>query len=165
LQGEGTTVGALGDALRDFEPVCARLCAASGDAGEIAGHLRSLNDQSTELIEDESRFGRLSREFHSSVVSMCGNKAIALVLRSMVGLWTVQEERALATRPEPDDQGLEWRRRVLGAHRLMTKCIANGDGEAAEDASRAHLAEAQMYVLRDHAASLIDVTHTARGRV
>lgn len=83
----------------------------------------------------------------------------------MVGLWTVQEERALATRSEPDDQGLEWRRRVLEAHRQMTKFIANGDGEAAEDASRIHLAEAQWYVLRDHAASLVDVTHTARGSI
>jgi GntR family transcriptional regulator, transcriptional repressor for pyruvate dehydrogenase complex len=165
LQGAGTTVGALGAALRDFEPVCARLCAASSDAEEIAGHLRSLNDQSAELLEDESRFGRLSREFHSSVVAMCGNKAISLVLRSMVGLWTLQEERALATRPEPDDQGLEWRRRVLEAHRLMTKLIANGDSGAAEDASRTHLAEAQRYVLRDHEASLVDVTHTARGSV
>jgi DNA-binding FadR family transcriptional regulator len=142
LQGEGTTVGDLGDALRNFEPICARLCAASSAAGEIAVHLRSLNDQSAELIENESRFGRLSREFHSSVVSMCGNKAISLVLRSMVGLWTVQEERAQALRPEPDDQGLEWRRRVLDAHRLMTKSIANGDGSAAEEASRTHLAEA-----------------------
>jgi GntR family transcriptional regulator, transcriptional repressor for pyruvate dehydrogenase complex len=165
LQGAGTTVGALGEALRDFEPVCAGLFAASGAVDEFASHLRSLNDQSAELIEDEGRFGRLSREFHSCVVSMCGNKAISLVLRSMVGLWTVQEERALATRSEPDDQGLEWRRRVLDAHRLMTKCIANGDGEAAEGASRAHLAEAQRYVLRDHGASVIDVTHTARGSV
>lgn len=165
LQGEGTTVGELGDALRNFEPICARLCAVSSAAQEISACLTSLCDRSSELVEDDSRFGHLSREFHSTVVSMCRNKAISLVLRSMVELWTVHEQRARALRPEPDDQGLEWRRRVLDAHRLITKSIANGDGSAAEEASRIHLVEAQRYVLCDYEHSLVDVTHRARGSV
>jgi GntR family transcriptional repressor for pyruvate dehydrogenase complex len=159
LQASATTIDELGVALSYVEPLCAALCAESADRESIAGSLDRLNDEAMDAVDDELAFTRLSREFHSQVVARCGNRAISLVVESMVGLWTFQEE-AWARELTQDDSYPERERRiqVVEAHRVIARGIADGDRAAAEHASRSHLHAAQRYILASGGNKAIDVT-------
>jgi len=159
LQGSGTTVGELGIALGHVEPLCARLCAEADDRASIAAALDDLNDRAFAAADDELAFTRLAREFHSAVVDRCGNRAISLMVQSMVGLWTFQEE-VWAREVAGEDSYPERSRRleVVEAHRAVVRAIAEGDGDAAERATRAHLQAAQHYVIASGGDTAIDVT-------
>jgi len=161
LQGSATTVGELGVALGHVEPLCARLCAEATEHVAIAAALDDLNDRALAAVDDELAFTRLSREFHSEVVARCGNRAISLVVQSMVGLWTFQEE-VWAREATGEDSYPERDRRVqvVEAHRSVVRAIAAGDGEAAARSSRGHLDAAQRYVLGADGDQAIDVTRS-----
>jgi DNA-binding FadR family transcriptional regulator len=160
LQGERTHLRELGEALLLFEPACAAACAGRPDRRETL--LPALQDnlrRTAEGIDDGPEFTRLGRAFHDLVVDANPNTAVRLLVRSLVAVWTTQEEtwasESWETGHFPD---VASRRAVLDEHRRIADEISAGDDAAAEALARAHLEVSQQMILAEFGDRLIDAT-------
>jgi DNA-binding FadR family transcriptional regulator len=164
LQGASVTVDDLGQALRFVEPTCARLCASSSERAMIAEQLNVINDKAETAVKDDLgdvAFTHLARQFHGTMVALCSNRSISLVVQSMVGLWTMQEELwAQRVSYVGTARTAETKLQVIAAHRGIVSKIANADETGAERLSRKHLEASQQYLLHGSDGTLIDITRT-----
>lgn len=158
LQGERTTVGDVCDALQMMEPPCAALCADRPDRDVIAEPLEDNLTATEEAIGDGVEFTSLARGFHGIVVDHVVNPAIRLAVRSLVSVWTAQQETWAdqasheGRYPDTDSQVAVYR-----THRRIANQILAGDRGAAEGTARRHLEASHDVVLADLGASrLID---------
>lgn len=160
LQGEGTHLRELAEALLIFEPTCASACAAREDRLSVLRSQLDENLRSTaEALGDGPTFTHLSREFHDIVVDTMPNTAVRLLVRSLVAVWSTQEETWAREVAEighyPDAEGQE---AVLRAHRRIAENIYKGNAAAAERDARKHLQATQQLVLTDYGDRIIDAT-------
>ncbi|WP_370326617.1 FadR/GntR family transcriptional regulator [Euzebya sp.] len=150
LQGERTTLDDLSDALRMLEPPCAALCAERPDREALGESLEANLTATEEAIGDGVEFTSLARGFHGIVVDHVLNPAIRLVVRSLVSVWTAQQETwadqaSLEGRyPDTDSQVA-----VFRTHRRIAREILAGEGAAAERTARKHLEASHAVVLAD----------------
>ena len=162
LQAERARIHDLGDALLQFEPACAGMCATRFDRGSsVLPHLRDNLESTAKVLDDESAFTRIAREFHDLVVTNCGNETTRLVVRSLVALWSAQEETwadSMVDRhayfPIADRQA------VLRTHTAIAKKIDAGDAAGAEQLSRTHLRSTQDIFLARFNDEIVDATST-----
>lgn len=150
LQGEQTTLDDLSDALRMLEPPCAALCATRPDRDALRELLEANLAATEEAVGNGVEFTSLARDFHAIVVDHVPNPAVRLVVRSLVSVWTAQQEtwadQASHEGRYPDtDSQVE----VFRTHRRIAREIVSGDGEAAERTARRHLEASHRVVLAD----------------
>lgn len=160
LQGERTNLRDLAEALLFFEPVCAAACAASPGRHHVL--LPALEDnlrRSTAALGNGPEFTRLGRDFHDLVVDSTPNTAVRLLVRSLVAVWTTQEQTWASESweagryPDLGTQG-----RLLDEHTRMAAAIAAGDAAGAEELARRHGESRQGLILAGHGDRLIDAT-------
>ena len=104
------------------------------------------------------------REFHDIVVTSTGNQTISLVVRSLVTLWSAQEEawaESLTTRGEYFS--IPERRSVITAHSKIAAKIEAGDARGAEHAAATHLEMTQRLFLSRFNDELVDAS-SAKAR-
>jgi GntR family transcriptional regulator, transcriptional repressor for pyruvate dehydrogenase complex len=102
LQARRVSVGDVGSALKELEPICVELCARRADRNEtVVPRLRAAVDEAVASKDDLSAWLDAQHRFHRILASDCGNEAIAVLAGSLeevwlahVRLWAELEERA-----------------------------------------------------------------------
>ena len=165
LQASRVPLDDLAAALLQVEPMCAAMCASRKDRGSAIVPLLKENIAATkELLDDGVNFTHAAREFHDIVVASTGNRTMSLVVRSLVALWSAQEEawaESLTTRgeyftvPERDS--------VVTAHSKIAAKIEAGDARGAERVAATHLELTQRLFLSRFNDELVDAV-SAKAR-
>lgn len=146
LQAESTDLLDLGDALRMIEPLCASLCAGRADRLEaVVPQLREIHASGEAVLDDERAMLDVGRRFHESLVQLCGNRTVIVVVGALESLWSAHE-RAWASSVHaealPDAEG---RRAGQRAHQRIIELIEAGDIDGVARAVRRHVEGAQEY--------------------
>jgi DNA-binding FadR family transcriptional regulator len=165
LQGGKVTLRDLAAGLQMLEPLCAAECARRSDRAEVVVPvLRANIDAAAAVVGDGPAFTHVSREFHELVVGFTPNATVGYVVRSLVALWSTQEEtwaELLASRGEyPSENEAE---EVVRTHRRLLEEIEGGRASEAERVARAHLAATQAVILAHYEDGVVDAAF-ARGR-
>jgi GntR family transcriptional repressor for pyruvate dehydrogenase complex len=160
LQGERTLLHELADALLDFEPTCAAACASREDRLKVLRPALAENlERTADLVGDGPEFTRLGREFHDLIVDATPNTVTRLLVRSLVAVWSAQEETWATEASEvgqyPDKEAQQ---AVLEAHRRIAEHIFRGNATAAEKAARKHLHATQELVLTEYGDRIVDAS-------
>jgi DNA-binding FadR family transcriptional regulator len=160
LQGEHTHLRELAEALLVFEPACAGACAMRSDrAAVLVPLLRHNLHRTAEALGDGPEFTRLGREFHDLVVGSTPNPAVRLLVRSLVAVWTAQEQAwAGETWAAGRYPGVADQQQLLDEHDRMTRAITDGDATGAEDLARRHAEGRQAMILAGLGDREIDAT-------
>jgi GntR family transcriptional repressor for pyruvate dehydrogenase complex len=160
LQAEHVPLQDLAVALDAFEPICFALAAASPDRNDVLiPLLEESNAKLPDLVKDDINFTVAAREFHQIVVDNCGNNTIRLTVGALTKLWSYHEQGAIGTRHNTEQElPVSKRRQVVKTHQLLTRRIADGAVDKAQQLSALHLRTAQHYVLdSDEGDAIIDV--------
>jgi DNA-binding GntR family transcriptional regulator len=98
-------------------------------------------------LDDDTAFIRVNRDFHETLVHLCGNETMKIMLGAVEELWAQQEhtwvEQALA---EAD------RKAALRAHARIIDLIEAGDDTEVYRLAVRHLESAQEFPLRGNPA-------------
>jgi GntR family transcriptional repressor for pyruvate dehydrogenase complex len=166
LQGGRVTLRDLAGGLLTLEPICAAECARRTDrADEVVPALARNVETCGDLITDGEAFTHHAREFHDLMVAFTPNATIRYVVRSLVALWSAQEEawaESMTRRGAyfaPADA-----KEAIRAHRRLLKEITSGRASEAERIARAHLAATQSLFLERFDNGIVDAT-SARARL
>jgi DNA-binding FadR family transcriptional regulator len=165
LEGGKVSLRDLAAGLQMLEPLCAAECARRSDRDEVVvPALRANIEAAALLVGDGVGFTHASREFHELVVGFTPNATVRYVVRSLVALWSTQEElwaELLTSRGEyPSEDEAE---EVVRTHRRILGEIEAGRATEAERVARAHLAATQAIVLARYEDDVVDAT-AARTR-
>jgi GntR family transcriptional regulator, transcriptional repressor for pyruvate dehydrogenase complex len=150
MQGQGVRVHDLAMAIRELEPRCAESCAEREDRLEtVVPALEKNIDASEDALGDGAHFTEVSRIFHDVFVDFAANQTLRLVVRSLVAVWTIQEQAwAEAMEGEGRYPDIEQQKAVLKAHRAITRLVARGDRNKVGKIAAEHLAATQPRVLQ-----------------
>ncbi len=89
-------------------------------------------DASAEAVSDGVAFTRIAREFHDLVVAFTPNDTIRYVVRSLVALWSAQEQQwAAALTKRGEYPSVAEARGAVRTHRRMVDEIAAGRADEA----------------------------------
>jgi DNA-binding FadR family transcriptional regulator len=133
-------------ALREVEPSCAALCAGRPDrAKSVIPKLRSLQKEAMANVDDLMAATSLSRRFHESLVSLCGNETLIIMVGALEALWSSHETGWASRTSSPARVPVEERRVALDAHQQIIDLIAAGEAASVRDLVAEHLAEVQQY--------------------
>jgi len=160
LQGDQVRLRDLGGSILSFEPMCAQACADDVDVRELLEPVLELNlTQTEESIGDGPTFTHRARQFHDLVVAQTPLRTTRLLVRSLVAIWSAQEEiwaheaSELGQYPTEEAQ-----KAVLEAHRRIAEKILKGDGSGAERSARTHLAASQQSMLELFGDRIVDAS-------
>lgn len=149
LQGAGVVLGDLAEGLLTLEPLCVSEVARRSDRATAVVPVLTANvDASAEVVADGVEFTRIAREFHDLVVGFTPNETIRHVVRSLVALWSAQEQQwaAMVTRRGEYPSAAEARGAVK-THRRLVDEIAAGNADEVQRLARKHLAATQAVLL------------------
>lgn len=160
MQGQGVTIADLAASILVLEPMGAAGCAARADrADEIVAALRANLDDTELLIGDGARYSASARTFHDILVTGVENHTTRLLIRSMVAIWSIQEqiwaEGANAASQYPDR---EHQRESFRTHAAILKHVEAGDVPAVTSLSTAHLKATQAIVLERFGGEIVDAS-------
>lgn len=133
-------------ALRQVEPSCAAMCAEREDRlTEVVPKLTALQDEAMASVDDLVHATALSRRFHESLVSLCGNETLIIMVGALEALWSSHETGWANRTIDQGEVPVEERRTALEAHQRIIDLIAAGDTAAVRTAVAQHLSEVQQY--------------------
>jgi DNA-binding FadR family transcriptional regulator len=163
LQSERVTLADLANALRQFEPLCAGLCAARPDRLDtVVPTLRAIHDEEVGVVDDQQATLALGRRFHETLVSECGNQTIIHVIGTLESLWSSHEQQ-WARRVHPDGlPDVRSRRAGHRAHGRIITLVEQGDIDAVTKIVRRHIEGAQAFALSVDGHRVVDVTPRVR---
>ena len=166
MQGQGVRVHDLAGAIRDLEPRCAESCASRADRLETVVPALEANIADSEVaVGDGAHFTAVSRTFHDVFVDFAENQTLRLVVRSLVAVWTIQEQAwADAMEGEGSYPDVEQQRAVLDAHRAISHLVARGDSNKVGKVATEHLAATQPRVLQFCGDRIVDASSEAAVR-
>jgi GntR family transcriptional repressor for pyruvate dehydrogenase complex len=145
LSANQVSIADVASALRSVEPTCAALCAARRDrARAVVPKLRALQKRALGSVDDLVEATTLSRQFHETMVGLCGNETLIIVVGALEALWS-SHETGWAHSAETESVPVEERRAALQSHQEIIELIAAGDGPGVRDLAAAHLAAVQSY--------------------
>ena len=163
LQGQRVTMGDLAGSVLELEPLCAVACAASADRLEVVVPALRANLEETEgTIGDSAHYTKSARSFHDILVDHAPNQTMRLLVRSMVAVWSVQEEtwasvmQSQGHYPPKNEQV-----KALNAHRRLVSLIEDGDVAAVSQLASAHLRATQRTILKEFADRVVDASSPA----
>jgi DNA-binding FadR family transcriptional regulator len=133
-------------AIREVEPACAALCATRKDRRrKVVPPLMRLQKQAMASLHDLIEATRLSREFHETMVQLCGNETLIVLVGALEAVWSSHENTWAHRTVDPSDVPVDSRREALLAHDEMIGLIDAGDEAAVRRLAAAHLAVVQRY--------------------
>lgn len=163
MQGQGITIADLAASLLVLEPMCAAASAARADRAEtvLPALQQSLVD-TEQLIGTGAPYSAAARPFHDALVLGLENETLRLLVRSLVAIWTIQEQtwadtaNASSQYPTEADQRESYR-----SHVALYKLIEAGDVEGASELSMSHLKATQALVLSRFGDEVVDSSSLA----
>lgn len=157
LQYERVSLSDLAGAVAEIEPVCARHAAERSDRkATLIPHLRALVERQNALVENESEFTRVGREFHDAVIEGCGNDTLRLVAGALAGLWSSQEvDWADAVTGSDQYPAPALRTEVVKTHSRLVDAIEAGDADMSAELARSHSRASQQHILEEDADSTV----------
>ncbi len=167
LQGARVTLGDLAQGLLLLEPLCAGEVARRPDrATAVVPALTANVDASAEAVSDGVAFTRIAREFHDLVVASTPNATMRYVVRSLVALWSAQEQQWAATRTKLGEYPSSTAARgAVRTHRRLVDEIAAGHADEAQGIARRHLAATQALVLERFNDDVVSAASARSGRI
>lgn len=158
MQGQSVTLADLAESLLTFEPMCAAACAARKDRKkEIVPALRRNLEESEKVIGQGEAYSSSARGFHDVMVAGVPNQSMRLVVRTLVTIWSIQEETWAATanaaHEYPDEKG---QLKSLHTHERMLDLIESGDSEGASNLAARHLRATQAIILERFGGEVVD---------
>ena len=165
LQATKVPLSDLSDAVVRLEPLCAAMCVESADQDKVLPKLRQNIEETRALLDDEPQFLMKAREFHDLLVTSAGNKTTELMVRSLVALWSSQEEAVEETMAaHGETHTRENREAVLDSHAKIGARMEACDAAGAERAVRRHIeAVRDLYISRVDGNEIVDAA-SARAR-
>lgn len=146
LSSRAAAIDDVAAALRQVEPACAALCAARPDrAGAVVPALQAVQDTNLARIEDLVEATRWSRRFHETMVSLCGNETLIVMVGALETLWSSHETEWAEAHTHPASLPVGERVQALDHHQQMIDLIAQGDTAAVRELAARHLGEVQGY--------------------
>lgn len=148
LQTRTTSPTGVSIALRNMEPICARLCALREDRAEaVVPVLRESLAKQREHIEDTEAYLGLSRHFHSDLVALSGNGPLIVAIGALQAIWSAHDTLVWETMAEGIDVEADpssllargTRRAALRAHEKLVDEIESGNADKAHKTAAAHL--------------------------
>ena len=148
MQGQRVTLDDLAESLRALEPMSAASCALRKDRMKVLVPLLEANLSDSEDALGGPGFTWCARRFHHLVVDSTLNEATRLIVRSLVAVWSTQEENwAQIAAREGDYPDVDEQKAVLRAHRRIASEIVAGSASKAEELARRHLEATQNRIL------------------
>jgi DNA-binding FadR family transcriptional regulator len=140
-----------------LEPVAAREVASSRRRRAAVQELRGLIAEQAEAIDDPDGFGRANARFHARLVALAGNQTLSIVAEMLNEI----VERAVTAVSRTDDrvESTTTRRRGIKSQERLLELVEAGDGRAAEDHWRAHMAVVGRVMLGQEATTVVDLLH------
>lgn len=157
LQTRATPPTEVSVALGYMEPICARLCALREDrATSIVPVLREIVDNQRLNIENIEEYLRYARDFHASIVSLCGNEPMIVVIGALQAVWSAHDSLVWETIADGIDVEADpsaplarnTRRTALRAHEKLVDDIELGHADKASSRAAAHVHAAHTNTLR-----------------
>jgi GntR family transcriptional repressor for pyruvate dehydrogenase complex len=109
-------------------------------------------------------FTRIAREFHDLVVVFTPNDTIRHVVRSLVALWSAQEQQwAAAVSRRGEYPSAANARAAVRTHRRLVDEIAAGRADEAERIARSHLAATQALLLERFTDDVVNAAPARAG--
>jgi DNA-binding FadR family transcriptional regulator len=137
LQTRGATLDDVSEALLSIEPGCAMLCAARTDRmTAVVPQLRATIETQRAEFDNVDQFLDAGRKFHQSLVSLCGNEPMIVVVSSLEIIWSAHQMSALGTACADEvsakpQLAIKARRASLQAHESILAAIEAGEEEQA----------------------------------
>jgi DNA-binding FadR family transcriptional regulator len=158
LASRGVDVSDVARALREVEPSCVGLCAARRDRRRaVVPILRRLHKEALGALDDLVAVTGLSRQFHETMVGLCGNETLIVVAGALERLWSSHETGWAHRKVDPGDISIDSRRDALLMHERMIDLIDAGDEAGVRVLSAQHLSEVQSYPRSGDGRSRIDL--------
>jgi GntR family transcriptional repressor for pyruvate dehydrogenase complex len=163
MQGQGVKIADLAESLLILEPQCAAACASRADRAEtILPALKASLVETEQLIGTGGRYSAAARVFHDVLVTGHENETMRLLVRSLVAIWSIQEQTwadtANATAQYPDEAR---QRESYRTHVALYKLIEEGDVEGVTKLSMVHLKATQALVLSRFGEEYVDSSSLA----
>jgi DNA-binding FadR family transcriptional regulator len=147
LQSRSTSPSEISTALRQLEPICAQLCASREDrATTVVPVLREIVARQAANLDDGAQYLRHSSDFHSHLVSLCGNEPMIVVIGALEAIWSAHE--SLVWQRSADGIDVEGgtaapraktRRAALREHEKLVEEIERGNSGRAAALASSHL--------------------------
>jgi DNA-binding FadR family transcriptional regulator len=155
LQARNVALADVYEARSLLEPIAARtIASARGRVGAVK-ELRRLIDEETIAIEDPEKFGVANAAFHERLVALAGNQTLSIVAEMLNEIVT----RAVTAVSQADDTvgSLSTRRRGIRSQERLVDLLEAGDGAAAEEHWRSHMAVVGKVLLGQQASTVVDL--------
>lgn len=140
-----------------LEPLAAKAVASSRRRRAAAAELRGLIREEEEAIEDPDEFGQANARFHERLVSLAGNQTLTIVAEMLNEI--VARAVTAVSRADNGVGSVAVRRRGIRSQYRLTELIEAGDGAAAEEHWRAHMAVVGHVLLGQEASTVVDLLH------
>jgi DNA-binding FadR family transcriptional regulator len=133
----------LSAALRNLEPVCAKLCASREDRETtVLPRLQAAQARARDDLDDIVRFTESCRTFHRELVACCGNETVILIIGALEAVWSAHargwaEEHRTSEDYLPANRS--YREQGLADHDHLIRLISRGDGVGAMREAQHHL--------------------------
>lgn len=148
LQYQRTTLTDVFEARLLIEPQAARLVAER--ASELAPQrLRMIIEEEELVLADDIAFAHATIRFHETLVELAGNRTLALMLQTINGVFERHLSLVTLSASQIGDNS-EDKKLGLRAQSKLTRLIAAGDGQAAEDFWRRNLTTIGKVLLRQY---------------
>lgn len=163
MQGQGVTIKDLAESLLSLEPMCAAACAGRADRAEVLLPALRENLALTEThIDDGAAYSRTARTFHDILVTGVENRTTQLLVRSMVAIWSVQEEIwADTVNSAAQYPGAAEQKESYKTHAKLLALIEDGDVAGVTRLATKHLRATQEIVLARFGDEVVDSSSLA----
>jgi DNA-binding FadR family transcriptional regulator len=155
LQARNVPLADVFDARSLLEPVAAKAVATSRRRRAAVAELRALIAEEEAAIEDPDAFGEANARFHERLVALAGNQTLTIVAEMLNEI--VARAVAAVSRAQPVVGSLATRRRGIRSQQKLLELLEAGDGVAAEEHWRAHMAVVSRVMLGQEATTVIDL--------
>ena len=157
LQARNVALADVFEARSMLEPLAAKSLALSAQRGRKAAtaKLRALISAEQDALEDPDAFGQANARFHERLVALAGNQTLTILAEMLNEI--VARAVAAVSRTEDIVGSLATRRRGIRSQERLVELIEAGDASAAEEHWRSHMAIVSRVMLRQEAATVIDL--------
>jgi GntR family transcriptional regulator, transcriptional repressor for pyruvate dehydrogenase complex len=139
-----------------LEPVAAKSLAGRRDRRSAVAELEKLVDEETAAMDEPVRFAAANAAFHERLVALAGNATLSIVAEMLNEIVT---RAVAAVSSSPDAGSATTRRRGIRSQQRLLQLIKDGDGAAAEEHWRSHMAIVGKVMLGQEASSVVDLLH------
>lgn len=154
LQSRNATLRDVYEARAALEPPAARLAAQNGSNSKAGLALRQQIERERDLLTDRPKLASAMAEFHRLLVQESGNKTLLLIAEALHHLVEKHNSLVYGDIESEDPEFLKRRAQTgLRSQTRLVELIESGDGPAAEDHWRRHMAKTAEFWLSGSAQS------------